>query len=319
MRIELRRPAHGLAGIVDDVVETAAGFQQVRAKRLDAGRMAQVQSENVQARGPLRKVFLACIAFRRVARKACGDDQFGAGTQEFQPGLVTDLHAPTGQQCNASAEVSQFVALGMVERGTLRTQLVVKVVNQRILLLADIAMLGIGGLPMREILAVSIPAGECFRREHIGCGEHRPCAQLADARGVEQGIVPTCLAATLFLRTHLHALSTQDRIRVIDASNRLMQRVAVFRRQLLKQGPVFGYGTQGLRGGAQLLDQIGCGIVRGLVRFAAHVDGSVLRGAHGRTPMARRHHALICTVSSMNPCRVQPASANRGEWPTSAG
>jgi hypothetical protein len=48
VRVELGRPAHGLAGVVDDEVEPLARREQVAAERLDARRVAQVEPEDLE-------------------------------------------------------------------------------------------------------------------------------------------------------------------------------------------------------------------------------------------------------------------------------
>ena len=50
--IELRRPPHGLAGVVDDEVEPLARRAQVLAERLDARRVAQIEPEDLEPVAP---------------------------------------------------------------------------------------------------------------------------------------------------------------------------------------------------------------------------------------------------------------------------
>src|SRR3546814_11464600 len=61
-------------------------------------------------------VGLRCIARGRVAREARGDDQLGAGAQQFQAGLVADLDAAAGEQRNAAAQGGGLGALDDWER-----------------------------------------------------------------------------------------------------------------------------------------------------------------------------------------------------------
>jgi hypothetical protein len=49
--VELGRPPHGLAGVVDDEVEPVARLEQVLAERLDARRVAQVEPK-ISSRSP---------------------------------------------------------------------------------------------------------------------------------------------------------------------------------------------------------------------------------------------------------------------------
>ena len=138
--VEPRRAAHRLAGVVDDVVEARARGQHLVAERLDARRMAQIQSEHLQAMAPLVEVGLLCIALRRIARETRGDDEFRAAAQQLQSGLVADLDPPAGEQRDASGQVGQFGALVVVERGAGRTHLVVEMMQLRVVLLAHIAV-----------------------------------------------------------------------------------------------------------------------------------------------------------------------------------
>ena len=82
--VELGRPPHGLAGVVDDEVEPVAGAEQLPAERLDARRVAQVEPEDLEAVAPLGEVRLRGVAGRRVAGKARGDDQVRAGAQQLE-------------------------------------------------------------------------------------------------------------------------------------------------------------------------------------------------------------------------------------------
>ena len=115
MLVEVRRAAHGLAGVVDDEVEPVAGRQQVPAERLDARRVAQVEPEDLEPVAPVGEVGLGGVARGRVAREAGGDDQLRAGAQQLEAGLVADLHPPAGEQRDAPAQVGQLGALGEVE------------------------------------------------------------------------------------------------------------------------------------------------------------------------------------------------------------
>ena len=88
---------------------------QVRAERLDARRVAQVEPEDLEPIAPLLEVGLLRVAVRRIAREAGGDDQLGARPQQLDPRLVADLHAPAGEQRDATAKVGGLRALAEVE------------------------------------------------------------------------------------------------------------------------------------------------------------------------------------------------------------
>ena len=87
------------------------------------------------------EVRLAGVARGRVAREPRGDDQVGAGPQQLQPGLVADLDAPAGQQRHASPQVGQLRPLREVEVAARRAQPVVEVMDDGVVLLADVAVL----------------------------------------------------------------------------------------------------------------------------------------------------------------------------------
>ena len=64
----------------------------------------------------------------------------GARPQKFESGLITDLDPAPGEQRDAAAQVRELGALGEVQRGAGRAHLIVKVVNLRVLLLANVTM-----------------------------------------------------------------------------------------------------------------------------------------------------------------------------------
>ena len=139
--IEVGRPAHGLARVVDDEVEARAGGEQLAAERLDARRVAQIEAEDLEAMSPLAEVGLAGVPLRRVARKPRRDDDVRAGAQQLERGLIADLDAAAGDQRDTSAQIGQLGALAEVERRAVGTELIVEVVNDGEVLLADVAML----------------------------------------------------------------------------------------------------------------------------------------------------------------------------------
>jgi len=68
VRVELRRTAHGLAGVVDDEIEAIAGGDELVAERLDARRVPQVEPEDFQSIGPFAEVGFLGVTLGRVAR-----------------------------------------------------------------------------------------------------------------------------------------------------------------------------------------------------------------------------------------------------------
>ena len=152
MAIELGRPAHGLARVVDDEVEAVARLVQVLAEGLDARRVPQVEPEDLEAIAPLREVRLLRVARGRVAREAGRHDQLGARTQQLDAGLVADLHAPARQQGHAAREVGGLAALAIVEVAALRAQLVVERMDLDVAALAHVAVLRLDDLAEARIV-----------------------------------------------------------------------------------------------------------------------------------------------------------------------
>ena len=104
VRVERRRPANGLAGVVDDEVEAMARLQHLAAERLHAGRMSQVEAEDLEPIAPFAEIGLARVARRRIPRKARGDDEVGARTKQLESRLIADLHAAARQQARRGRE-----------------------------------------------------------------------------------------------------------------------------------------------------------------------------------------------------------------------
>src|SRR5439155_6388927 len=120
------RAADGLAGVVDDEVEPVAGREQLVAEGLDARRVPEVEPEDLEPVSPAAEVRFPGVARRRVAGEAGGDDQPGAGPEQLNAGLVADLDASAGEQRSAAREVGSLGALGIVELGAGRTELVIE-------------------------------------------------------------------------------------------------------------------------------------------------------------------------------------------------
>ena len=62
VRVKLRRPTHGLAGVVDDEIEPIVRSEQLATERLHAWGVPQVQPEQLESIAPLRKIGLGGIA-----------------------------------------------------------------------------------------------------------------------------------------------------------------------------------------------------------------------------------------------------------------
>jgi hypothetical protein len=141
VRIEIRRPPHRLAGVVDDEVESRPRREELAAEGLDARRVAQIEAEDLEPVLPVGKVGLAGVALRGVTREARGDDEMRARAQQLEPRLITNLDAAARQQRDTTAKVGQLGPFRKIERRACGTQLIVEVMNDRILLLADVAVL----------------------------------------------------------------------------------------------------------------------------------------------------------------------------------
>jgi hypothetical protein len=103
--------------------------------------MAQVETEDFETVSPFAEIGFLRVALSGVAREAGSDDELGAGAQKFQTGLIADFDAAARDERDTAGEVSEFGALAEIKLGALGAQLVVKVVNDGILALADIAVL----------------------------------------------------------------------------------------------------------------------------------------------------------------------------------
>src|SRR5262245_61690232 len=141
VRVEIGWPAHGLTCVVDDEVETIARLEHLSTERLNTRRVTQVEPEDLEAIAPLLEVRLVGVSRRRIAWEPSGHDEPRTAAQELQAGLIADLDATTGQQRDASAKVGQLGALREVRCCTFRAELIVEIVDGRVLLLADITVL----------------------------------------------------------------------------------------------------------------------------------------------------------------------------------
>src|SRR5262245_5063651 len=149
VRVEVRRTTHRLARVVDDEVETRARGEKLATEGFDAGRVTEIETEDLEAMAPGREVRLAGVTMCRVAREARRDDQVRPAAQQLQTGLIADLHAAAREERHPSGEVRQLSALVEVQLGAGGTELIVEVMDDRVLLLADVAVLQLSALSLR--------------------------------------------------------------------------------------------------------------------------------------------------------------------------
>ena len=203
------------------------------AERLDARRVPQVEAEDLQPIAPTRaKSGSRGVARRRIARKARRDDEVRAGAQQLEPGLVADLHAPAGEQRDAAAQVGQLGALREVQLGARRAQLIVEVVDDRVVLLADVAVLRRQGLPR-----LGVP-----RREDVRRREHRLPAKCPDAGLGQHALVPTRGRRFPLADDGLHHPASRAGVGVEDRGGRLAQPPPVSLGQQRQQAVIGGEG-----------------------------------------------------------------------------
>ncbi len=196
--VEVRWAAHGLARVVDDVIEPIARRQHVPAERLDARGVAQVESEHLESVTPLGEVGLGCVPCRSVTRETGGHDERDTASQQLDSRLVTDLHPPARQERDPAGEVGELAAFGVVELGALRAQLVVEVVHLVVLGLADVTVLRFDGFAVRGL--VDVVLHETAGGVDVGGGEHGLFAQRANPRLCQHRLVALHLRrATLAL------------------------------------------------------------------------------------------------------------------------
>ncbi len=153
------------------------------AEPLHAGRVAQVEAEDLEPVAPRREVGLGGVACGRVAREPRGHDEVRAGAKQLDAGLVADLDAAAREQGDAAGEIGELAAFLQVELGARRTQLVVEVVDRRVVLLADVAVARLDDLAERRIV-FHLVLREPRRRQHVRRREHRLGAQPPDAVSV---------------------------------------------------------------------------------------------------------------------------------------
>ncbi len=256
VRIEFRRPAHRLAGVVDDEIQAVAGLAQMPAKRLHARRVPQIEPENLQPVAPFGKVRFLRVARRRIARKTRRHNQMRPGPEQFDAGLIADFDAAAGEQRHAPAQIRQLGPLAKVQFRAVRTDLVVKMVEGRIILFADVTILRLDDFAEVGI-AGDLPRLEIGRWRQVGRGEHLFAPQFPDARLRQHSLgtlQPVGLAAA---RGGFHQPPARAHVRTINLTRGREQAHAFLLGQFHQQRPVARDGLQQFRHRPQLLGQGG--------------------------------------------------------------
>ncbi len=154
---------------------------------------------------PFAEVRLLRVAGGGIAREARGHDEAGTRAQELETGLIADLHPAAREERDPAPHVRQFGPLGEVELATGRTEAVVEVMNRRVPLFADVAILRDGCLRRRGQAVVGarwkiVGGGKVARREslrgkHVRRGKYPRTPEGPDASSGAQAFV----AVGLFL------------------------------------------------------------------------------------------------------------------------
>ena len=145
--VEVGRTTDRLTRVVDDEVEPVARGEQLVTERLDARRVPQIETEDLETITPLGEVGLLRVARSGVAREARRHNESRACAQELESRLVADLDAPTGEQRHAAAQVGELRSLHEVDLRASRAELIVEVMDGREVLLAHVAVDRLAQLP----------------------------------------------------------------------------------------------------------------------------------------------------------------------------
>lgn len=171
--------AHGLRRIVDQDVERT-GLGHLVGERHGLARVAQVESDDLQAVHPVRRVVHRLEAADGVLGEAGGDRRVGAVAQQPQRDVHADLGPAAGEQRALAGEVGAGLALGAVVAGARLAELVVEVVDLDVPRLADVAgaraleypgdPAGLGDRGRQDALGLVVDALGGARRGGLGDG-----------------------------------------------------------------------------------------------------------------------------------------------------
>ncbi len=133
--------AHGLRRVVDQDVQ-GPGLGDPLGQGHGLRRVAQVDADDLQPVHPVRRVVHGLEPADGVLGEARGDGRVGAVTQQPQRDVHADLGTAAGEQRALAGQVGSGVALGAVQAGAVRTELVVEVVDLDVAGLACVAGAG---------------------------------------------------------------------------------------------------------------------------------------------------------------------------------
>ncbi len=133
------RPAHGLAGVVEEVIESRQPSDQEPREQLDARGVAQVETMDLQSVAKIGVIGFGRIPVGGVDGKARRHDDVRAGAQQLQGRLESNFDAGAGDHGPAAAQIRGLLTLGVVEVPALGAHRVVVAVQPGIRLLADVA------------------------------------------------------------------------------------------------------------------------------------------------------------------------------------
>ena len=137
-RVRPGRAAHRLGGVVDQDVEGALRGDRV-GEGDHLGGIAKVDPDDAQTVQPVARIGQRREPSHGIPREPGGDGQVGSVAQQTESDVHPDLRAAAGEQRALAGEVGASGALGVAERCAVGTELVVERVDERVVLLADVA------------------------------------------------------------------------------------------------------------------------------------------------------------------------------------
>ena len=207
------------------------------AKRLHTRCVAQIQTKNFQAVPPLLEIRLGGVAHGGIARETGGDDKLRPGAQQFDAGLVTDLHAAAGEQRHAPTQVGGFSALEKIQFRTRRTKLIVEMMDLRVIFFADVTILRFDRFVEIGIVGDFLRLAD-LRRKIIRRGKNGFAAQFADAGLMQLFVVRVFFLGLALLNFRFHQLPALGQIWAIKIAGDFHQARVVGIGQAGEQGAI---------------------------------------------------------------------------------